>query len=48
MKCGICGSAKNVKKYIIADDMENPKARCKKCMDELFYEILNFMCDKNI
>lgn len=45
-KCGICGSKKNVKHYIIADDLENPRPRCKKCMDEIKLSVLMTLSEK--
>lgn len=47
-KCGVCGSYKKVKYYIIADDIENPRPRCKKCMDELTINVLIHLSDKDL
>ena len=40
MKCGVCGSKKQVKNYIIADDIERPRPRCKKCIDKLRIKLM--------
>lgn len=39
-KCKICGTKKNVKSYVIADDMENPQPYCRKCWLNLMDDIL--------
>ena len=38
MKCRGCGKS-TVKRYIIADDLENPKPYHKHCIDKLLIEV---------
>jgi hypothetical protein len=54
-KCKVCGTKKNVKSYIIADDMENPQPYCRKCwlnlLDDVLFKIVKdnpeLICNNN-
>ena len=39
MKCIYCGKPTE-KAYIIADDLENPRPMCKKCIDDFQWECM--------
>jgi len=42
-KCVNCGTIKNVKPYIIADDLETPRYYCKKCWKEFKFKVANIL-----
>ena len=42
-KCRDCGTDKNIKYYVIADDIENHKPYCEKCILKLRMDILELL-----
>lgn len=45
-KCIHCGSTRNVKFYIIADDLEYSKPICDKCRDKIFLKSMIYENEK--
>lgn len=46
VKCRRCGkSTGKIKFFVIADDLENPKPYHKKCIDELYFEVMIKLSD---